>query len=63
MELSHLTPTPRRKTQIHHRHARFEQAILVIDLEQLKRRTALETLDFGRPGELVFPLPISPSPR
>lgn len=62
-EKTHLTPTARRKAQIHHRHAGPEQPVPIIDLQQLEGRPALEALHLGRPRELVAALPLSPAPR
>lgn len=56
----YLTPTSRRKAQIDHRHARLKQTILVIDLEELERSSAFQSLDFGLPRKAVGRLPTKP---
>jgi hypothetical protein len=56
----YLTPAARRKPKIHDRLAGFEQAIFIIDLEQLESRPALQALDFGFAREAVGCLPANP---
>jgi hypothetical protein len=57
---SYLTPAPRRKPQIHDRHARLEEPILVVDLEKFERGSALQALNFGLPREAVGRLATNP---
>lgn len=56
----YLTPTPWRKAQIDDRHSGLEQTIFVIDLEELERSSAFQSLDFGLPREAVGRLPTKP---
>ena len=56
----YLTPAPRRKAQIHDRHPRLKQSVLVVDLEELERSSALEALDLGLPREAVGRLSTNP---
>src|SRR5262249_39298477 len=58
-----LGPAARRRAEVDHARAFFEQAMLVVDLDQLERGAAAKTFALGPRHVGIVELPLEPAPR